>query len=217
MQLNKFILVMLLSTPALADSECTYVDETVIKTAGTIEQTRNYEYETAKYTDDKRVCAVKLDAKIGGKWIKTQDFYVFGPEMSQNEACSKAKDKAKVKALEEYVPQVITSNTNQHCREKIVNKEPDQVLEPGVTYKKIPKYKVVRENSIVCSALAILMPGPYINVRCQARKVPTIAGSEQVGVGTCRDYSRKETRSGQVWTIGGRECLQKDGTWFAIF
>jgi len=211
MKLNKFILAMLLSTPALADSECTYVDNTVIQTTGTIEQIRNYKYETAQYTDDKRVCAVQIDVKIGGKWIKTQDFYVFGPEMSQNEACLKAKDKAKVKALEEYVPQVVTSNTNQHCREKIVNKE------PGVTYKKILKEKVVKENSIVCSALSILMPGPYINVKCEARKVPTIAGSNQVGVGTCRDYSRKETRSGQVWTIGGKECLQKDGTWFAIF
>jgi hypothetical protein len=209
--IRKIALVMALCTPALADSECTYIDKTVVKTTGTIEQTRNYEYETAKYTDDKRVCAVKLDAKIGGKWIKTQDFYVFGPEMSQNEACNKAKDKAKVKVLEKYVPQVITSNTNHQCREEIVNKE------PGVTYKKIPKYKVVRENSIVCAALSILMPGPYINVRCQARKVPTIAGSEQVGVGTCRDYSRKETRDGNVWTIGGRECLQKDGTWFALF
>ena len=59
---------MVLSTPALADSECTYVDKTVVQTTGTIEQTRNYEYETAQYTEEKRVCAVKLDVKKGKKW-----------------------------------------------------------------------------------------------------------------------------------------------------
>ena len=77
--------------------------------------------------------------------------------------------------------------------------------------------KVVRENGLVCSVLGLLMPGPYVNVRCVARKVPVIAGSETVRVGTCRDYSRQEMRNGQMWTIGGRECLQKDGTWFAVF
>ena len=208
---------MALCTPALADSECTYIDKTVVKTTGTIEQTRNYEYETAKYTDDKRVCVVKLDAKIGKKWVKTQDFYVFGPEMSQNEACNKAKDKAKVKALEKHVPQIVTSNTNQHCREKIVNEIVNK--EPEVTYKKIPNEKVVRKNSIVCVALSItslLKPTPYINARCQARKVSTIVGSEEIRVGMCRYYNREETRNGKVWTIGGKECLQKDGTWFAI-
>ena len=213
MKLNKIIIAMVLSTPALADSECTYVDKTVVQTTGTIEQTRNYEYETAQYTEEKRVCAVKLDVKIGKKWVKTQDFYIFGPEMSQNEACSKAKDKAKVKALEEHVPQIVTNNTDQHCKEKIVTVD----KKPKIIEKKIPKEKVVKENRLVCSVLGLLMPGPYVNVRCVARKVPVIAGSETVRVGTCRDYSRQEMRNGQMWTIGGRECLQKDGTWFAVF
>ena len=116
---------MVLSTPALADSECTYVDKTVVQTTGTIEQTRNYEYETAQYTEEKRVCAVKLDVKIGKKWVKTRDFYVFGPDMSQTEACNKAKDKAKLQALELHAPQIVTSNVEHYCEEKT----PERVVE----------------------------------------------------------------------------------------
>ena len=91
-------MAMLLCSPAFAESECEYIDMTHVKTIGNIEQTRNYEQETAHYAEEKRVCAVKIDVKIGKNWVKTQDFYVFGPEMSQNDACNKAKDKAKPKA-----------------------------------------------------------------------------------------------------------------------
>jgi len=220
LQLSKIVLAILLSTPALADSECTYVDNTVIKTTGTIEQTRNYEYETAKYTDDKHICAVKIDAKIGGKWIKTHDFYVFGPEMSQNEACNKAKDKAKVKALEKYVPQQITSNVKQHCKDSVVlNKIPEK---KSVVINKIPEKKYVRNpvaNSLACTLLTLFYSGPERNSRCDpsVEESHSKLGMENLKPGVCREYKREELRSGRVWTIGGTECLQKDATWFAIF
>ena len=209
MKLNKIIVAMMLCSPAFAESECEYIDMTHVKTTGNIEQTRNYEQETAHYAEEKRVCAVNFDEKIGKNWVKTQDFYVFGPEMSENEACNKAKDKAKIKALEKHAPQVVTSNVKQQCKDSIV-------------LNKIPEKKYERNpvaSSLACNLLTIFYSGPERNSRCSPIReaAHTKLGMENLRPGVCRTYKREELRDGRVWTIGGKECLQKDGTWFAVF
>ena len=174
-QLNKIIVVAMLCAPAYAESECTYIDDTIVETTGTIQQTRNYEQETMDYAEEKRVCAVKIDVKIGKKWVKTQDFYVFGPEMSQNDACSKAKDKAKIKALEKHIPQIVTNNTAQKCKE-VVKTEPEVIIKTEKVYVDSRTGSVVRRNNaydsvghqIGCGLLSLFHPGPYNNRRCHA-------------------------------------------------
>jgi len=178
LKLNKIAIAMLLCSPAFAESECEYIDNTVVNTTGTIEQTRNYSYETANFAEEKRVCAVKLDVKIGKNWVKTQDFYVFGPEISQNEACSKAKDKAKIKELEKHVPQTVTNNSSHKCKEVVKTKpEPPKVIVKTETvYVDSRSGSVVKRNddydsvthSIGCGLLSIFHPGPYNNRRCHA-------------------------------------------------
>ena len=209
MKLNKIAMAMLLCSPAFAESECEYIDMTHVKTIGNIEQTRNYEQETAHYAEEKRVCAVKIDVKIGKNWVKTQDFYVFGPEMSQNDACNKAKDKAKIKALEKFNPQVVTNNVKQQCKDSIVlNKIPEKKYEPNP-----------ESNSLACNLINLFYSGPEKNSRCSPirQAAHNKLGMENLKPGVCRDYKREEVRDGRVWTIGGKECLQKDGTWFAVF
>jgi hypothetical protein len=100
---------------------CDYSDKTTVKIVGNIDAIRNYEHKVADYAEEKRICAVSFDAKIGENWVKTKNFYVFGPNMSQNEACNKAKDKAKVSALQENAPQVINNEVEHICDENITN------------------------------------------------------------------------------------------------
>ena len=97
---------------------CNYSDKTQVKSVGTIDGIRNFISKVADYAEDKRICAVKFDAKVGKKWYKTKNFYVFGPDMSQTEACNKAKDKAKITVLEEHAPQLVTNNVEHVCTEK---------------------------------------------------------------------------------------------------
>ena len=108
---------------------CDYSDKTIVKTVGKIDAIKNYQYKVADYAEEKRICAVNFDAKIGENWYNTKNFYVFGPEMSQNEACNKAKDKAKVSVLEDNAPQVVENEIEHICEETIVHADP----KPAVT------------------------------------------------------------------------------------
>ena len=120
------LIIMLVATNAnTTEVNCEYSDKTTAEMMGQIDGIRNFQSKTKDYTEEKRVCAVQFEAKIGEKWVKTRDFYVFGPDMSQTEACNKAKDKAKLQALELHAPQIVTSNVEHYCEEKT----PERVVE----------------------------------------------------------------------------------------
>jgi len=116
-------LLVLCNSVFAADVNCDYSDKTVVKTTGKIDGIRNYSSKVADYAEEKRVCAVKFDAKVGKKWYETKNFYIFGPDMSQTEACNKAKDKAKVMVLEQHTPQLVTSDVEHVCTEKTPEKQ----------------------------------------------------------------------------------------------
>ena len=128
-------LVILCNSAFAVDVNCNYSDNTQVKSVGTIDGIRNFTSKTAEYAEEKRICAVKFDAKVGKKWYKTKGFYVFGPDMSQTEACNKAKDKAKITVLEEHAPQLVTNNVEHVCTEKtperVVKVQPVQPKQEG--------------------------------------------------------------------------------------
>jgi len=119
---------------------CDYSDKTIVKTVGKIDAIRDFEYKVADYAEEKRICAVSFDAKIDKNWVKTKNFYVFGPEMSQNEACDKAKDKAKVSALQDNTPQVINNEIEHICDENITA---GNVVTKQQTKKMPPNHKLI--------------------------------------------------------------------------
>ena len=127
------LIIMLVATNAnTTEVNCEYTDKTTAELVGKIDGIRNFESKTADYAEEKRVCAVGFEAKIGKKWYKTRDFYVFGPDMSQSEACNKAKDKAKIAVLEQHGPQYVTSNVEHYCEEKT----PEKIVEAPVKKEK---------------------------------------------------------------------------------
>ena len=119
------LLILHCGIASATEVRCDYSDRTIVKTVGTIDGIRNFSSKVANYAEEKRICAVKFDAKVGKKWYKTKNFYVFGPDMSQTEACNKAKDKAKITVLEQHAPQLVTSNVEHVCTEKT----PERVVE----------------------------------------------------------------------------------------
>jgi hypothetical protein len=101
---------------------------------------------------------------VGKKWYETKNFYIFGPDMSQTEACNKAKDKAKVMVLEQHTPQLVTSDVEHVCTEKtpkkvaqkknvVINGGPDVFYHPnGNCYTKdtalYPHCHLFNSNSV---------------------------------------------------------------------
>ncbi len=57
------------------------------------------------------------------EWISSQGTYLFGPEMSENDACQKAERRAKEKALKEVTGEKISSEDNMVCSEMKDNAE----------------------------------------------------------------------------------------------
>lgn len=130
-QASKAVLVagslLFASSFATADSiRCQYSDKTSVKTMGKIDEIRNFSYTIHDNSDkntpnfgENRVCAVKMDVKIDETWHEVGNWYMFGPDISQNDACEIAKDKAKVYALQKHVPQIVESETEHGCEETI--------------------------------------------------------------------------------------------------
>jgi hypothetical protein len=91
---------------------------------------------------------VKFDANIDGKWRKAHANYIFGPNLSQNDACEKAKEKAKVKVLEQHAPVVISSSTQNKCAETLRSKPKVVYVDrPVYVEKKVYVHRPTKQNS----------------------------------------------------------------------
>ena len=130
------------------DKDCNYTDTTVSETTGTITATRNYKSATADYSESHRVCVVRFDASVNGKWRSAHANYIFGPNLSENVACDKAKEKAKVSVLEQHAPVIINSKTQNECVE-ILKSKPKVVYvdRPVYVEKKVYVNKPINQNT----------------------------------------------------------------------
>ena len=56
-----------------------------------------------------------IEARVDGKWHPSKGEYMFGPDMSQVDACAHAEDRAKKKVMREIIPETMTSEKNIKC------------------------------------------------------------------------------------------------------
>jgi len=97
---------------------------------------------------------------------------MFGPDVSQNDACEIAKDKAKVYALQKYVPQLVESETKNNCEEITGEVPVKEIVVEKVVYVDTRTGQEVRHNSVSdsfsCILLKVFAPGSYHNRRCDS-------------------------------------------------
>ena len=113
----KIPLFLLFSTTALADVPCDYkVDDKIIY-QGSIESVRliSKDIQANPKIKDIRKCVVSIEARVDGKWYPSKGEYMFGPDMSQVDACTHAEDRAKKKVMREIIPETMTSEKNLKC------------------------------------------------------------------------------------------------------
>ena len=111
------VVLLLLSSTAFADVPCNYkVDDSVVY-KGSIESVRlvSKSVEQIPKVKDIRKCMVSIEARVDGKWYPSKAEYMFGPDMSQVDACTHAEDRAKKHVMREQIPETLTSKKNLNC------------------------------------------------------------------------------------------------------
>ena len=115
---TKFAIVLtLLSSTALAETPCDYKVNDTITYKGSIESVRliSKDIQANPKIKDIRKCVVDIEARVDGKWHPSKGEYMFGPDMSQVDACTHAEDRAKKKVMREVIPETMTSEKNLKC------------------------------------------------------------------------------------------------------
>ena len=114
---NKIIttLCTLLTTSALADAPCNFDSKSKVIYEGKLESVRLIKKDISQYVEDTRKCSMSIEARVKGKWYPSKGSYIFGPDMSQMDACGLAENRAKVKVMREIIPETLKSEKNLKC------------------------------------------------------------------------------------------------------
>ena len=107
----------LLTTSALADAPCNFSSKDKVIYEGKIESVRliNKKIQSNPKVKDVLKCVVSIEARVKGIWHSSKGEYMFGPDMSQEDACGLAENRAKVKVMREVIPETLKSEKNLKC------------------------------------------------------------------------------------------------------
>ena len=111
------IVFTLLSSTTLADAPCDYKVDNKIIYEGHIESVKlvSKSVERVPKVKDIRNCKVSIEARVDGEWYPSKGEYMFGPDMSQMDACNHAEDRAKKGIMREIIPETLKSEKSLNC------------------------------------------------------------------------------------------------------
>ena len=109
-------LCTLLTTSALAtETPCDYSSKSKVVYEGKLESVRLIKKDISTHVEDTRKCTMSIEARVKGKWYPSKASYIFGPDMSQMDACGLAENRAKVKVMREVIPETLKGEKNLKC------------------------------------------------------------------------------------------------------
>ena len=108
-------LCTLLTTSALADAPCNFDSKSKVIYEGKLEAVRLIKKDISPHVEDTRKCTMSIEARVKGKWYPSKGSYIFGPDMSQMDACGLAENRAKVKVMREVIPETLIGEKNLKC------------------------------------------------------------------------------------------------------
>ena len=115
---NKILVTFLstlLTTSALADAPCNFNSKSKVVYEGKLESVRLIKKDISTHVEDTRKCTMSIEARVKGKWYPSKASYIFGPDMSQMDACGLAENRAKIKVMREVIPETLTGEKNLKC------------------------------------------------------------------------------------------------------
>ena len=189
--------------PVFADVPCEY-DKTV-ETNWTqhIEKTSNIDKKVFPYVEDTRKCIMSMDVTIDGTTYDTEGSYVFGPDMTENDACEQATVKAKKNIISEVSPEVLTAKTEMNC----TTKNP-VVVEANPTVESSPVETVIQEGEpiiterIISRKIIDVTPAPVVQY------IPNRSQGFTIG-GITISFGNPHRKAGKCyanWQTGGTDC-----------
>ena len=135
---TSLVALLCLSSTSLMASEiaCDYKSKVDTEFMGTISSSKNYNQKSYPHVDDTRICIVKMDVKIHNAWYPTKAEYVFGPDMTEVDACKRAEIRAKESILRQVVPEKLNRIINQNC---VTKTESGDLKQSPTVGEKLPK------------------------------------------------------------------------------
>ena len=109
------VCTLLTSTAFATETPCDFKSKDELIYEGSIESIRVIKKNVQKYVEDTRKCTMNIEARIKGKWYPSTGNYIFGPDMSEVDACSLAENRAKVKVMRTIIPETLKSEKNLKC------------------------------------------------------------------------------------------------------
>lgn len=96
-------------------------------------------------------CRITVKGTIDGKEYEESGMFTFGPEMSRNDACGHAEDRAKERLLSLNSPQVFNGSSTMKCGQQpgpsvVAHPKPKVDIEPLDEPKKKPREIVKKET-----------------------------------------------------------------------
>ena len=185
--------------PVFADVPCEYDKTVETNWTQQIEKTSNIDKKVFPYVEDTRKCIMSMDVTIDGTTYPTEGAYVFGPDMTENDACEQATVKAKKKVIGEVSPEVLTAKTEMNCSTKdpvqITEAQPEEtpVIQEGVP--------VVTER-IISRKIIDVTPAPVVQY------IPNSSQGFTIG-GITIFFGNPHRKAGKCyanWQTGGTDC-----------
>jgi len=185
--------------PVFADVPCEYDKTVETNWTQQIEKTSNIDKKVFPYVEDTRKCIMSMDVTIDGTTYPTEGAYVFGPDMTENDACEQATVKAKKKVIGEVSPEVLTAKTEMNCSTKdpvqITEAQPEEtpVIQEGVP--------VVTER-IISRKIIDVTPAPVVQY------IPNRSQGFTIG-GITISFGNPHRKAGKCyanWQTGGTDC-----------
>ena len=185
--------------PVFADVPCEYDKTVETNWTQQIEKTSNMDKKVFPYVDDTRKCIMSMDITIDGTTYPTEGSYIFGPDMTENDACEQATVKAKKKVISEVSPEVLTAKTEMNCSTKdpvqITEAQPEEtpVIQEGVP--------VVTER-IISRKIIDVTPAPVVQY------IPNRSQGFTIG-GITISFGNPHRKAGKCyanWQTGGTDC-----------
>ena len=109
------VCTLLTSTAFATETPCDFKSKDELIYEGSIESIRVIKKNVQKYVEDTRKCTMNIEARIKDKWYPSTGNYIFGPDMSEVDACSLAENRAKVKVMRTIIPETLKSEKNLKC------------------------------------------------------------------------------------------------------
>jgi len=185
--------------PAFADVPCEYDKTVETNWTQQIEKTSNIDKKVFPYVEDTRKCIMSMDVTIQGTTYPTEGAYVFGPDMTENDACEQATIKAKKKVIGEVSPEVLTAKTEMNCSTKesvqITEAQPEEtpVIQEGVP---VVTERIISRKIIDVTPTSVVQ---YIPNRSQGFTI----GGITISFG---NPHRKAGKCYANWQTGGTDC-----------